>query len=59
MMCECEILLKYIFVLENKSSTNAGEIWEIKSRTVVGDEEYAPLQTLFGMFPLGVPVLLF
>ena len=47
MMYECEMLLKCIFVWENKSLTNAGEPWEMKSQTVAGDEEYAPLQTLF------------
>ena len=34
-----------------------GSFWEVKSQTVVGDEEYAHLQTLFIMFPLGISVL--
>ena len=42
--------------LENKSSTNAGEIWETESWTDVGDEVHAHLQTLFRMFLLGIPV---
>ena len=41
------MLLKCIFVWEIKSLTNNGEPWEIKSWTAVGDEDYAPLQTLF------------
>ena len=52
-------LLKCIFASENKSFTSAGELWEVKSWNAVGDEEYAHLQTLFRMFPLGIPVLLF
>ena len=40
-------LLKCNFVLENKSLTCVGELWEVESQTVVGDEEYAPLHTLF------------
>ena len=59
MMYECEMLMKCFLSLENKSLTNVGEFREIKSRTAIGNEEYAPLQTLFGMFLLGVPVLLF
>ena len=35
---KCEMLLKCIFVPENKSLTNAGETWEIKSWTASGDE---------------------
>ena len=46
MMYEREMLLKFFF-RENKSLTNAGDPWEIKSRTAAGDEDYAPLQTLF------------
>ena len=53
------MLLKCNFVLENKSLTSVGELWEVKSRNVVGDEEYAYLQALFRMFLLGIPVLLF
>ena len=48
--------------LDNKSLTNAGELWEVKCQTAVGDEEYeeyAHIQTLFRMLPLGIPVLLF
>ena len=52
-------LLKCIFASENKSLTSAGELWEVKSRNAIGDEEYAHLQTLLRMFPLGIPVLLF
>ena len=43
MMYECEMLLKCIFVQENKSLTTAGEIWEAKFHTTVGDEEYVYL----------------
>ena len=42
-----EMLLECNFVLENKSLTIVGEFWEDESRTAVGDEEYALLQTLF------------
>ena len=56
MMYECEMLLECIFVLENKFLTSVGEFWEVKSRTVVGDEEYVHLQILLRMFPLGIPV---
>ena len=52
-------LLKCIFTSENKSLTSVGELWEVKSRNAVGDEEYAHLQTLFRMFPLEIPILLF
>ena len=52
-------LLKCNFVLENKSLTSVGELWEVKSWTAVGDEECAHLQTLFRIFPLGIPVWLF
>ena len=58
MMYECEMLLKCIFVLENKSFPNVGELWEVKSQTAVGDEEYAHLQTLFRILPPGIPILL-
>ena len=47
MMYECEILLKCIFVWENKSLTTSGEFWEAKSQTIVVDEEYASIWTLF------------
>ena len=47
MMYEYEMLLKCIFVWKNKSLTNAGEHWEMKSQIAAGDEGYAPLQTLF------------
>ena len=42
-----EMLLKCIFIWENKSLTNAGDPWEIKSQTAAGDEEYAPLLECF------------
>ena len=48
--------LKCIFASENKSLTSVGELWEVKSRNANGDEEYAYLQTLFRMFPLGIPI---
>ena len=54
---KCEMLLECIFVLENKSLTSVGEFWEAESRIVVGDEEYAHLQTLLRMFPPRIPVL--
>ena len=41
-----EILSECNFFLENKSLTSAGEFWEAKPLMVVGDEEYAHLQTL-------------
>ena len=53
-----EILSECNFVLENKSLTSAGEFWEAESRTAFGDEEYAHLQTLLRMFPLGIPVFI-
>ena len=54
------MLLKCNFFLENKSLTSVGELYEVKSRTVVGDEEYAPLQTLFlEFFRWGFLFLLF
>ena len=37
MMYECEMLLKCIFVWENKSLTNAREPWEMKSQTTTMD----------------------
>ena len=46
-LMKCEMLLKCIFVWENKSLINDGEPWEMKSQTADGDEEYAHLQTLF------------
>ena len=52
-------LLKCIFASENKCLTSVGELREVKSRNAVGDEEYAHIQTLFRMFPLGIPVLVF
>ena len=36
--------------------TSVGELWEVKSRTTVGDEEYVHLRTLFRMFSLGIPI---
>ena len=59
MMYEREMLLKCIVVWENKSLTNAGEFWEVKSRIAVEDEEYVHLQTLFRVFLLGIFSLLF
>ena len=56
MLC---MLLKCIFVLENKSLTSVVELWEVKSQNAGGDEEYVYLQTLFRMFPMGIHVLLF
>ena len=53
---KCEMLLECDFSLENKSLTNVGEFWEVDSQIAVGDEEYAHLQTLLRMFPLGIPV---
>ena len=50
---KCEILMNVFFILENKSLTNVGEFWEVKSWTAVGDEEYAHLQTLFWNFCAG------
>ena len=52
-------LLKCIFASENKSLTSVRDLWEFKSWNTVGDEDYAHLQTLFGMFPLGIPVFVF
>ena len=50
MMYECEM---YVSVRENKSLTAAMKFWEVKSLIVVGDEEYAYLQTLLkGCFHL-------
>ena len=43
------------FVWENKSLTNIREF--VESWTAV--EKYACLQTLLGMFPPGIPILLF
>ena len=45
--------------LENKSLTNSREFGEVKSWIFGGDEEYVHLQTLFRVFPLGIPALLF
>ena len=50
MMYEREMLLKCIFVWENKSLTTAREFWEAKSRTIAGDEEYMYLQPCLECF---------
>ena len=39
--------------------TNVGEKREAEPRTATGDEEYVYLQTLFRVFLLGIPALLF
>ena len=36
--------------MDNKSLTTVGEIWEAKSRTTAGDEEYAYLQPFLECF---------
>ena len=51
MIYECEIFIEmYLFSL-----TSAGELWEVKFRTAVGDEVREHLQTLFRMTLLGIP----
>ena len=50
MMYEREMLLKCIIVWENKSLTTGREFWEVKSRTIVGEEEYAYLQLCLECF---------
>ena len=50
MMCEWVMLLKCIYVWENKSLTTAGEFWEAKSLTTTGDEEYVYLQPCLECF---------
>ena len=53
------MVIEMYLCLENKSLTNVGEFWEVKSWIVVGDEEYVYLHTLFRVFLLRIPALLF